>query len=86
MTFFQLNPQLCLTIADDMEFRHPSMVPLSSETHSGEDVAVFALGPWQHLYTGIYEQNVIPQIMVYASCIEKGFSACENNQNWPHFI
>lgn len=42
---------------------HESLIPLSSETHSGEDVAVYATGPWAHLLTGTYEQNYIYHVM-----------------------
>lgn len=52
-----------------VRFRFPTGVPLSSETHAGDDVAVYASGPWAHLFTGNYEQNVIPVMMGYASCI-----------------
>lgn len=58
-------------------FRFPTMVPLSSETHAGDDVAVYASGPWAHLFSGTYEQHIIPHIMAYASCIGgTGTSAC----------
>lgn len=53
------------------------MVPLTFETHGGDDVAIFAHGPWAHLFTGVVEQNVIPHIMAYASCVGKGLSVCE---------
>ncbi|GBP04313.1 Alkaline phosphatase, tissue-nonspecific isozyme [Eumeta japonica] len=46
-------------------------VPLESETHGGDDVAVFASGPFAHLFTGVYEQNFIPHAMGYASCLGK---------------
>lgn len=48
---------------------HQSMVPLSSETHAAEDVAVYADGPWAHLLTGSYEQSSIPMVMAYAAQI-----------------
>jgi alkaline phosphatase len=32
------------------DYRFQSLVPLESETHGGEDVAVFARGPWAHLF------------------------------------
>ncbi|XP_065093658.1 alkaline phosphatase-like [Ochlerotatus camptorhynchus] len=62
------------TTADD--FRFPSTVPLKKETHGGEDVAVYASGPWSHLFTGTYEQNAIPHMMAYAACIGEGLKAC----------
>lgn len=48
-------------------FKYPNMVPLADETHSGEDVMVFARGPWAHLFSGNYEQNVIPLTMGFAA-------------------
>lgn len=56
----------------------PAMVPLTDETHGGEDVAVFAKGPFQHLFVGSYEQNLIPHIMAYASCIGPGEQYCNS--------
>ncbi|XP_047533306.1 membrane-bound alkaline phosphatase-like isoform X1 [Vanessa atalanta] len=53
----------------ELEYSYPSLVPLDSETHGGEDVAVFASGPWQHLFTSSYEQSVIPHMMAYAMCL-----------------
>jgi alkaline phosphatase len=43
-----------------------SAVPLESETHGGEDVALFAVGPWSHLATGTIEQNEIFHIINHA--------------------
>ncbi|CAD7005714.1 unnamed protein product [Ceratitis capitata] len=54
----------------------PATAPLDSATHGGEDVAVFASGPWAHLFTGVYDQNTIPHIMAYASCVGEGLKAC----------
>ncbi|XP_030372167.1 membrane-bound alkaline phosphatase [Scaptodrosophila lebanonensis] len=55
----------------------PAMAPLVSETHGGEDVGVFASGPWSHLFTGVYEQNAIPHMMAYAACVGSGLKACD---------
>ncbi|KAL0838596.1 hypothetical protein ABMA28_016687 [Loxostege sticticalis] len=55
----------------DLGYSYPSLVPLDSETHGGEDVAVFAIGPWQHLFTASYEQNLIPHMMAYAMCLRE---------------
>jgi alkaline phosphatase len=52
-----------------LDFRQPATVPLEDETHSGEDVAVFAEGPWAHLFTGVYEQNYIAHGLLYATCL-----------------
>ncbi len=45
------------------------MVPKSSESHGGDDVAVYASGPWSHLFSGNYEQNYIPIAEAYAARI-----------------
>lgn len=59
------------------DYQYPSLVPMASETHGGDDVGVFALGPWSHLFSGVYEQNVIPHMVGYASCIGEGLTACK---------
>lgn len=58
------------------DFKYPSLVPLKSETHGGDDVAVFARGPWAHLFSGVIEQNDIPVFMGYAGCIGNGLTSC----------
>ncbi|XP_030570610.1 membrane-bound alkaline phosphatase [Drosophila novamexicana] len=55
----------------------PATAPLESETHGGEDVGVFASGPWAHLFTGVYEQNTIPHMLAYAACVGDGQKACD---------
>lgn len=47
-------------------FHQEALVPLSSETHSGEDVAIYAQGPGAHLINGTNEQNILFHIMDYA--------------------
>lgn len=54
----------------------PATVPLDSETHGGDDVVVYATGPSAHLFQGTFEQNLIPHIMAYASCVGDGLHAC----------
>lgn len=49
------------------EYVQQATVPLYSETHAGEDVAVFARGPGAPLVSGVMEQNEIFHIMGHAS-------------------
>lgn len=50
---------------------HPeTTVPLSSETHGGEDVAIYAIGAGSDLVRGVMEQNVIFHVMMEASQME----------------
>ena len=40
-----------------------------SETHGGEDVAVYSTGPMSHLFHGVHENSYVAHVMMYASCI-----------------
>lgn len=69
----------------DPQRRASTTVPLASETHAADDVGVYASGPWSHLFTGSYEQNIIPVAMAYAAKIgdfspEKG-GTCAGTMN-----
>ncbi|XP_044138393.1 alkaline phosphatase-like [Bufo gargarizans] len=59
-------------------YQAQSAVPLSQETHGGEDVAVFAKGPMAHLLHGVHEQNYIPHVMAYASCVGQNLNHCKS--------
>ncbi|MBO2628501.1 alkaline phosphatase [Shewanella algae] len=47
-------------------FHQEALVPLESETHAGEDVAIFARGPGASLVQGTVEQNHIFHVMNFA--------------------
>ena len=47
-------------------FHQEALVPLSSETHSGEDVGIYAKGPGAFLVNGTNEQSVIFHVMDFA--------------------
>ncbi|WP_375402141.1 alkaline phosphatase [uncultured Sphingomonas sp.] len=49
-----------------LDFRQQALVPLGSETHGGEDVAVRSSGPMAHLFRGTIEQHVIFHIVKHA--------------------
>lgn len=55
--------------SDDNNYQFPTTVPLDSETHGGDDVGIFAIGPHAHLFAGVVEQNLIPHIMAYTACL-----------------
>jgi alkaline phosphatase len=46
----------------------PTALPMRTETHGGEDVPVYAQGPWSHLFIGTMEQHTIAHKMAYAAC------------------
>lgn len=47
-------------------FHQEALVALGSETHGGEDVGIYAIGPGAHLLSGTIEQNVIFHVMNHA--------------------
>ncbi|MFT2091226.1 alkaline phosphatase [Paraglaciecola sp. 2405UD69-4] len=58
-------------------FHQEALIPLGSETHSGEDVAVFAQGPGAFLVNGTQEQNMIFHIMDYAADLSGSVEAAQ---------
>ncbi len=51
---------------------HPeTLVPLSSETHGGEDVAIYAIGAGADLVRGVMEQHVIFHVMMAAAQMDE---------------
>ena len=53
--------------ATDPDYLQQAAIPKSSETHSGEDVAVYASGPFAHLFDGTVEQNYLFHVMHHAA-------------------
>jgi len=47
-------------------YHQEALIPLSSETHSGEDVGIYAKGPGAFLVNGTNEQSVIFHVMDFA--------------------
>jgi len=47
-------------------YHQESLVGTFAETHGGEDVGVYAIGPGGHLLSGVIEQNVIFHVMNFA--------------------
>lgn len=54
-----------------LDFMQQSTVPMGSETHGGEDVALFASGPGSNLFDGSIEQNEIFHVMARALGLAK---------------
>lgn len=48
---------------DSRGYYQEALVPLESETHGGEDVAIYAGGPQAHLFRGTMEQHAIYHVM-----------------------
>lgn len=51
------------------KYRSYSAVHLNESNHGGEDVAVYAVGPFAHLFHGLHEQSYVAHVISYATCI-----------------
>ena len=50
-----------------IDYLQPATVPMGSETHAGDDVAIYAWGPFAHLFQGTVEENYIYHVLSHAS-------------------
>lgn len=60
------SPALTDNMVQAKDFRQQTAVNLDSETHAGEDVALFATGPGAENVRGVMEQNEIYNVMAEA--------------------
>jgi alkaline phosphatase len=60
------RPDLTDVDTEDLEFLQEATVPMGSETHAGEDVALYAKGPSSHLLHGNQEQTISFYLMAHA--------------------
>lgn len=65
-SYFGTRPTVTQEIAMDPDYIQQAMLPRSSETHAPEDVAIYAQGPWAHLFDGTVEQSYIYHVMRHA--------------------
>ncbi|NXK17226.1 PPBI phosphatase, partial [Arenaria interpres] len=68
--------------AEQYEYKQQAAVPLDSETHGGEDVAILAKGPMAHLFHGVQEETYVAHVMAYAACIEP-YTSCRQRDSAP---
>lgn len=60
------RPNLTQEQVTNPDYKQESLIPMASETHGGEDVAIFATGVNAHLIRGSMEQNWIFYVMADA--------------------
>lgn len=65
-----IRPNVTEQQSKDPGYKQQAAVPRGSETHGGEDVALFARGPQAHLVHGVQEQTYVAHLMAYAACLE----------------
>ncbi|XP_071840260.1 alkaline phosphatase-like isoform X2 [Apostichopus japonicus] len=71
-----VRPNLTGVETNSKSFVNEALVPLEYETHGGEDVAIYASGPFAHLFTSVHEQHYIAHVIRYAACLGNGKQVC----------
>jgi alkaline phosphatase len=68
----KVEPRADLTNVDTTapDYRQQALVPMLGETHGGEDVPIYASGPWAHLFQGVVDQQYIFHVMNRAGQIK----------------
>ncbi|MBG1231235.1 alkaline phosphatase [Aestuariivirga litoralis] len=61
------RPDLSDVDTEKVDFIQQAGVPMASETHGGEDVAIYASGPQAYLFGGTVDENYIYHVMAKAS-------------------
>ena len=54
------------------------------ETHGGEDVSAYAIGPQAHLISGVHEQSYLAHLMAYAGCLRPDDLSCPPSSSFAH--
>lgn len=62
---------LSATDTTSVDFQADVLVPLASETHGGEDVAIYAIGAGSDLIRGVMEQHEIFHVLMQASELDQ---------------
>lgn len=56
---------------NNIDVKHMSAVDTENTPISGEDVPVFAEGPFAHLFSGVMEQSYVGSTMAFAACTKE---------------
>ncbi|XP_044254146.1 alkaline phosphatase 4-like [Tribolium madens] len=56
-------------LLNNPKYQQMATFEMDDETHGGEDVAIFGIGPGSHLVRGVFEQNYVAHLISYAACI-----------------
>ncbi|CAG0921797.1 unnamed protein product [Notodromas monacha] len=65
----------------DIDFRQQAATfqPEGGETHGGEDVPAYAIGPWAHLVNGVHDLAYIGHVTQFAACLGDYSNTCTGN-------
>ena len=73
LSFYDISEDQRLSEAD---FVYPATVFRESAAHGGEDVALYAIGPYSDMFHGLMDQHQIPHILSYAGNFGEGIKCC----------
>lgn len=65
----RVSPWLRANPLVSKEFIQDATIPMTEETHGGEDVAVYAIGPYSHLFNSLNDNHFFYYATLYASCM-----------------
>jgi len=65
-------------------FRQMATFSLPDETHGGEDVSAYAIGPQAHLVSGVHEQSYLGTVVAYAGCMKRSTLGCPEHPITPN--
>lgn len=76
------RPDLLNVTTSHKDYLQQATVLIGSETHSSEDIGVFADGPGAYLFHGVVEQNYVFHVMDHALCLsDSKQKSCEKHVN-----
>ena len=65
------------------DFEQMTTFYLPYETHGGEDVSAYAIGPQAHLISGVHEQSYVAHMVAYAACLKEDTLSCPKGNTVP---
>ncbi|XP_077989322.1 alkaline phosphatase-like [Glandiceps talaboti] len=77
------RPDLTDVDTETNSYHQQATIPDTSESHAGEDVAIYADGPMAHLFHGVHEQNYIAHVVMYAACLGTSTEHCTTQATDP---
>jgi alkaline phosphatase len=66
-----VRPDISDVDTESVDYIQQAGVPLASETHGGEDVAIYASGPQSYLFGGTVDEQYIYHVMAKASGLDQ---------------
>ncbi len=66
-----VRPDISDVDTESVDYIQQAGIPLSSETHGGEDVAIYASGPQAYLFGGTVDEQYIYHVMARAAGFDK---------------